>query len=286
MGLLCFLLMFANWSFKVFKDYRIVILGSIAGLSNTIANVCIILAIKLNLKSGGSPGAMNWILMFNVVVLLIVGVFMFKEHHTLKQYVGGVIIFIAIIILALSRSFEETGTHTTVQNNQYIISLWLAFVSWNCWAIPGIAGKYAIIHYNCGSIDFSNLALFISGISGAAIYFYIYAYQVPFGLIEPEKAYLAIIKSVLWGVFSVLGYLLFYKATSIGPVEISQLFSNLKSIVQIIEEFIFLGILPNLISCFSIILACLGLILVVFWGEDKHKELSDDSANSFVKRKC
>ena len=70
---------------------------------------------------------MNSILMFNVVILLFVGIYMFDESHSYKQYIGGFIVFLAIILLAFDRNFEKAGTHTETQNIEYLYSLLIAF---------------------------------------------------------------------------------------------------------------------------------------------------------------
>ena len=73
-------------------------------------------------------------------------------------------------------------------------------------------------------------------------------------------------------------YQIFYKATSQGPVEIVQLLADMKSIVQIIEEFIFMGIILNFMSFVSIFLSLFGLVLIIFPKED-NKRYSDQVSN-------
>ena len=73
-------------------------------------------------------------------------------------------------------------------------------------------------------------------------------------------------------------YQIFYKATSKGPVEMVQLLADMKSIVQIIEEFIFMGIILNLMSFVSIFLSLFGLVLIIFPKED-NKRYSDQVSN-------
>ena len=250
------------------------LLSSITGLANTVVNTLIIYATKLNQQSGGSPGAMNSILMFNVVVLLIFGIILFNEHHTCRQYAGAAIIFLAIIVLTVSRSFEKTDTHTGQQNNQYLFSVGIIFSAACVNSIPGVAGKYAMYFHNCDPINYSIQVLLVSGLSGSAIYLYIYAFQVPFGLAESQSVFFAIMSSTIWGILSTIGYIVYYVAASKGPVEIVQLLWNMKIIVQIVEEFIFLGILPTILSFISIALGLFGLVLIIF-SKVAHREVSD-----------
>ena len=225
----------------------------------------------------------SWIqsLCFNVVLWLIAGIFIFNEHHTLKQYVGGAIIFIAIILLAFDRGFEKVDTHTSTENEAYYLSLLLTALTWVVWAIPSIVGKYAMYYYNCSPIHFSNMTLFISGLFGMAVYLYIYCFNISFSLDESENFYFAIWKSMTWGALVTFASALFYKATSMGSVEIAQLFANLKSIVQVIEEFIFLHIFPGFMSGIIIILSWIGLILIIF-SEEKKNGRSDETEMKMI----
>ena len=76
----------------------------------------------------------------------------------------------------------------------------------------------------------------------------ILANDIPFDLEKGESAIYTIARIAVAGVFSVTGYLAYFKATSKGSVEVTQLFSNMKSVVQLFEEFLFLNIVPSLVS--------------------------------------
>lgn len=186
--------------------------------------------------------------MLNTVICLIVGVYLFNEQHGYKQYLGGLIVLIAILILTLDRSFELPGLHSLNQNLYYIYSICLALVACLLWAGTGICGKYAMYYYKADPIQYGILAMLICGCVGSLTFILILAQDIPFGLAKGESTLYTIIRIAFAGMFSVTGYLVYFKASSKGSVEIAQLFSNMKSIVQLIEEFLFLNITPNLVS--------------------------------------
>lgn len=101
----------------------------ISGAFNALANFVIVYAIKLNLKSDGSPGAMNSVLMLNTIICLGTGVYLFNERHSYKQYLGGFTVFIAIIVLTLDRNFELPGFHSIQENLYYFYSILLALLA-------------------------------------------------------------------------------------------------------------------------------------------------------------
>ena len=101
----------------------------ISGVFNALANFVMIYAIQLNLKSDGSPGPMNSVLMLSTVICLGTGVYVFNEKHGYKQYIGGFIVFIAVIILTLDRDFELPGFHSIQENMYYLYSILLALLA-------------------------------------------------------------------------------------------------------------------------------------------------------------
>lgn len=245
-----------NWSLKnycwkylkIFYHFKTILLAMISGAFNALANFVIVYAIKLNLKSDGSPGAMNSVLMLNTIICLGTGVYLFNERHSYKQYLGGFTVFIAIIVLTLDRNFELPGFHSIQENLYYFYSILLALLAWCLWAVTGICGKYAVYFFRADPIEYGILAMFIWGITGSFTLILILANDIPFDLERGESAIYTIARIAFAGVFSVTGYLAYFKATSKGSVEVTQLFSNMKSVVQLFEEFLFLNIVPSLVS--------------------------------------
>ena len=233
---------------SIFTTIKGFICALISGFTNAAANFIIVFAIKLNITSGGSPGAMNCILILNTVIWLVAGIYLFHEKHRYWKYLGGILIFLSIILLTFERSFELPGFHTIDENLKYIYSILLAICSWILWSMTAISGKYAMYYYECDPIEYGNLAMFICGLFGSLTFIYLLVDSTPFGLAEGESFIFTLIRIIFAGIFSVTGYYAYFTAASYGPVEICQLFSNMKSIVQIVEEFLFLNILPSFIS--------------------------------------
>ena len=181
------ILKFLSQSLRIFSSFKGFICALISGFSNASANFIIVFAIKMNIGSGGSPGAMNWVLILNTVICLAAGIYLFHEKHRYWKYVGGVIIFLAIILLTLERNFELPGFHTIDENLKYIYSILLAICSWVLWSITAISGKYAIYYYEWDPIEYGNLSMMIWGLFGSLTFIYLSIEITPFGLAEGES---------------------------------------------------------------------------------------------------
>lgn len=90
--------------------------------------------------------------------------------------------------------------------------------------------------------------MLIGGIVGSFTLILILANDIPFDLEKGYSVIYTIIRIAFAGAFSVTGYIAYFKATSKGSVEVTQLLLNMKSAVQLLEEFLFLNIVPSLVS--------------------------------------
>ena len=91
------------------KDRRITYLATLIGFLNALGNLSIIFAIKFARDAGSSSSSINTILMLNVLIALMAGVFMFGERHTLMQYIGGILVIGAILLITFERQIAEKG---------------------------------------------------------------------------------------------------------------------------------------------------------------------------------
>ena len=103
-------------------------------------------------------------------------------------------------------------------------------------------------YHNTNPVAFGTVAMLFCGITGCFTLSMILSQDIAFGLAKDQSLIFTIVRIAFAGIFSYTGYLTYFMATSKGSVEVTQLFSNMKSIVQLIEEFLFLNILPDFLS--------------------------------------
>jgi len=77
---------------------------------------------KHALRSGTSPGTISTILMFNVMIILIAGLAIFNEKHRPMKYVGGILVFLCLVIITTQRRFE-TKTYSEEQDASYTMAI-------------------------------------------------------------------------------------------------------------------------------------------------------------------
>lgn len=119
--------------------------------------------------------------------------------------------------------------------------------------------------------------MFLSGLIGSSTGIPIFYYSTPFGYTYPSGLWYHATFAVLAGVFTCAGVFCKFGAVNIGSAEVAQLFVNMKPIVQLIEEAIFLFIFPNLWAVIGILIAIFGACLVIFGKRetDNQHERSD-----------
>lgn len=105
-----------------------------------------------------------------------------------------------------------------------------------------------------------SLSGFIGSLSGIPIYYY----NTPFHFMFKDSIHINILLAMLAGLFTTLGQFSYFAAVNIGSVEVAQLFVNMKPIVQLIEEAIFLFIFPEKLAVLGILIAIFGASLVIF----------------------
>lgn len=234
--------------FAIFRSVIVLVLAVISGVATALGNFVIVFALKINLASGGTPGVLNCVLYLNSVICLIAGIYFFNERHRYQKYLGGIIIMASVVLLTLERTFELPGLHSFGENIKYVYSLLLSALACVLWSIAAVAGKYAFYNYKCSPMNFSILTILVCGVTGSFVFILIVSENTGLEL-KPGQSFLyTMVRIVLAGVFSVIGYLAHFKASSLGPVEVCQLFVNLKSVVQIVEEFLFMNLIPSMIS--------------------------------------
>ena len=72
--------------FNIIKDYRKLLCAFIGGTCNATGNVFIIFAMRHAIKSGANPSTISSVLMLNAILMLIIGITVFKEKHRFMKY--------------------------------------------------------------------------------------------------------------------------------------------------------------------------------------------------------
>ena len=214
----------------------------------------------------------------SLIISLIVGLVLFGERHTIIQYVGGVIIIGAIILIAFERSLDENSTYTDFQNEKHFVALFWALLTCISFSWMIIITKWACFYYNANVVEYSWIAMGLSGIIGSLSFIPLQYYQTPL----EHKLTTNIVESLMlaiWaGILTTIGQTVYFTAVSRGSIEVAQLFVNMKSIVQLIEEIIFLSIVPNFFALWGVGIAIFGAVLVIFGGKEHHNKPKIDSS--------
>jgi len=271
---------------SLLEDRRNFYFALLSGILNAFGNICIIFSIAMAKEAGSSPAAINWILMLNIIIALWAGLCIFGESHTWTQYIGGIMIIGSVILITFERHFDVPGTYTNKQNMLHYNSVFFTIVSWVSWSMMIIITKYACFKYKADIIEYSSLAMALSGIVGCLMGIPIYYYNTPFRYIYETGVELHIILAICAGLFTTFGQMLYFAGVNLGSVEVAQLFVNMKPIVQVVEEAIFLFLFPNFWASVGIIIAILGACLVILGKrEGTHQHADDEKDRDFAPKR-
>lgn len=86
--------------------------------------------------------------------------------------------------------------------------------------------------------------------------------------------------AVIAGLFTTVGHFAYFSAVNRGSVEVAQLFANLKPIVQLTEEAIFMSIFPNFFALVGVAIAVIGSTLVILGKPNSKKKDSMESSDN------
>ena len=140
---------------------------------------------------------------------------------------------------------------------------------WFSWEV--ITAKWAWFYYDWDVTEYSLLSMLISGLVALLSIIPIMYYGTPLQTIFGSSLSLSIAWAIIAGVLTTLGHWVYFTAVSCGSVEIAQLFANMKTIVHLAEEVIFMSFIPDIYSLLGVAIAVTGGALVIF-GENKiHK---------------
>lgn len=253
----------------VFK-YNIYICAFFSGSADAIGDVFFIFALKHALNSGTSPAAITTVLMFNVFIVLIAGIAIFKERHEKMKYFGAAIVFISLMVISSQREFEAQVEVSEYQNDSYTLAMfWVVFTT-IFWGLCNILGKYASYFYDADPTQFSVVSGTWSGLIGSWSIIIIITNSIPFELEEGSNIYLWILYWLMSGFFTAWSLFCFYKALSLGSSEITQLIINTKILFQVIEEIILFSVLPSLIACLGMAGVWIGVVIMMFTKERRN----------------
>lgn len=254
---------------KIFKDKAMLIWCMISGITNSLGNVFIIFGIHFWFAAGVSPAAMNCLINLNTVLLLIYGIYFFREKHTFMEYVGAGLVLVALGIIALQRGIftkKKKLEDDEVDTDFYFtLALILTLCCSLSWACVGGAAKYASYHYDSVVEEYSMITMIISGAWGTFAIFVIWGFGIE---MQPEKENmipLYIFSACAAGFFTVFGIYAFMKALSYGSVGVAALFANMQIIIELIEEFFIFQIVPTLASFWGMLIALLGSSFMILF---------------------
>jgi len=115
----------------------------------------------------------------------------------------------------------------------------------------------------------------LSGFIGSLTGIPIYLYGTPLHFMYQSMIVRHVLFAMCAGLFTTMGQFSYFAAVNIGSVEVAQLFVNMKPIVQLIEEAIFLFIFPTFWALVGICIAVVGAIMVIMGkheGQHQHVE--------------
>ena len=161
------------------KNKKLIFLAFGAGTINALGNISIIFAIKTAHDAGSSPAVISTILMLNVLIALLAGLILFGESHTIVQYIGGVMIIGAIILIAFERSLEIPGVYTDIQNMKHLVAVFWALITWFSFSFMIIITKWAWYYFNVNVVEYSCVTMALSGFVGALSFIPLQYYHTP-----------------------------------------------------------------------------------------------------------
>jgi drug/metabolite transporter (DMT)-like permease len=103
--------------------YNIYLCTFFSGSADAIGDVFFIFALKHALNSGTSPAIITTVLMFNVFIVLMAGIGIFKEQHEKIKYCGAALVFISLMAITSQREFDTQVELSEYQNDSYTLAI-------------------------------------------------------------------------------------------------------------------------------------------------------------------
>lgn len=86
--------------------------------------------------------------------MLLLGIYIFKEKHTLLEYVGASVILIALIIITLQKDIGSQSLSTDTSSVDFYMSIFLTLLCSISWAFVGFMAKWACFFYNTDAYEY------------------------------------------------------------------------------------------------------------------------------------
>lgn len=187
------------------------------------------------------------IIRLNLVLVVVFSIFFFRDHLSLFQVIG-IIVSLAVIILLTKQTNEEIRSDQ--KKTQGLI---LVFVSLMASVVATISSKFAAINTN---------------ISAFMAFSYIFATLFSLGFSKrfekeetPAKPKEALRIGVLMGLFNFVGFYMYLKALSIGPLSIIATLMGMHFLIAIILSAI---IYNEKLKAKTVLGILLAIVAVVF----------------------
>ena len=115
--------------------------------------------------------------MGNTILMLIIGIKIFKEKHSALEYFGTALIFLACIIITLQKGFKVDGK-IDVKNVKFYLSICLTVLCSIAWLFVGFMAKWASFFYNVVADEYAMLSMMISGLIGSTSILLIWGFNI------------------------------------------------------------------------------------------------------------
>mmetsp|Transcript_24427 Transcript_24427/g.21685 ORF Transcript_24427/g.21685 Transcript_24427/m.21685 type:complete len:247 (+) Transcript_24427:366-1106(+) len=234
------------------------------------------------LSANVSPASISCILMVNIILMLLLGLYIFKERHTILEYIGAGLILFACVIITLQKGVK-IGENLD-KNTDFYLSISLTILCSIAWASVGFMAKWASFYYNVIADEYAMVSMMISGALGSTSILVIYFFDIHYllGNIQPEEKtnmeFVYFLGAIGAGFFTTFGVLSNIISISYGSVEVASLFTNMRVIVQLAEEFIIFSIIPSVFSFIGIGIAIIGsFVMIKFENDETHTNTATET---------
>lgn len=204
---------------------------------------------------------------------MAIGIIFYKERHAILEFIGAAVVFGSLVMIALQKVGDHSGESDDAKEKQQYFYKAIIFITLCAiaWGVAPISVKYATRNFDILIIHFALFSMVISGTFGitiSSLTIIIGGYEM--SPRDEEHKYYYMLASFLAGVFSSAGISIFQRAIQLGKTGVASLFANLPIIMQIVEEIIFLNIVPTPMAFVGIAGAFIGSTIMIYFRKDNN----------------
>lgn len=207
-----------------------------------------------------NPGIISTCMSIQTPLNCILGYFYWSEKLTLKMIIGTVVVLSGVIWISLDRGAQTVLTADEEEEGQYYkwISILCSLVGGSFTATRIFQAKYVSLHYKYSPVDFSIDSGLVIGVALtiSACYFYL----TDCATYTWRNYTICIFSSHLQMLTSLVGLNCTVKGLA-GPT--SAIFQA-QSLVSIVLNIVFFGMVPTLNQILAAILTVSGVLMIIF----------------------